>query len=96
MEQIAYNDRGVIRNDHLSDYIIPTSMDAPPMVSDFVINPAEFGPMGAKGAGELPHVGGAPAYVLAMEQALAAPLYKAPFSMEDALKTLEGGDASWA
>ncbi len=96
MEQIAYNDRGVIRNDHLSDYIIPTSMDAPPMVSDFVINPAEFGPMGAKGAGELPHVGVAPAYVLAMEQALAAPLYKAPFSMEDALKTLEGGDASWA
>ncbi len=92
MEQIAYNDRGVIRNDHLSDYIIPTSMDAPPLVSDFVINPAEFGPMGAKGAGELPHVGVAPAYVLAMEQALNVPLYKAPFSMEDALKALEGGD----
>lgn len=93
MEQIGYNERGVIRNDHLSDYIIPTAVDAPPMVSDFVINPAEFGPMGAKGAGELPHVGVAPAYVLAMEQAVGKPLNKAPYTMEDALKALEGGEA---
>ncbi len=93
MEQISYNERGIIRNDHLSDYIIPTSMDAPPLVSDFVINPAEFGPMGAKGAGELPHVGVAPAYVLAMEQAVGKPLFKAPYTTEDALNALEGGDA---
>jgi len=93
MEQIGYNERGVIRNDHLSDYIIPTSMDAPPLVCDFVLNPSEFGPMGAKGAGELPHVGVAPAYVLAMEQAVGKPLYKAPFTTEDALNALEGGRA---
>ena len=93
MEQIAYNNRGVIRNDHLSDYIIPTAMDAPELISDFVLNPAEFGPLGAKGAGELPHVGVAPAYVLAMEQAGGKPLYKAPFSTEDALSALERGDA---
>lgn len=93
MEQISYNERGIIRNDHLSDYIIPTAADAPPLVSDFVINPAEFGPMGAKGAGELPHVGIAPAYVLAMEQAVGKPLNKAPYTIEDALMALEGGDA---
>lgn len=93
MEQIGYNERGVIRNDHLSDYIIPTSADTPPLVSDFVLNPAEFGPMGAKGAGELPHVGVAPAYVLAMEQAVGRPLYKAPYTTEDALNALEGGEA---
>jgi len=68
-------------------------MDAPPLVSDFVMNPSEFGPMGAKGAGELPHVGVAPAYVLAMEQAVGRPLYKAPYTTEDALKALEGGEA---
>jgi CO/xanthine dehydrogenase Mo-binding subunit len=93
MEQINYNERGVIRNDKLSDYIIPTSMDAPPLISDFVLNPSVFGPMGAKGAGELPHVGVAPAYVLAMEQAVGVPLYKAPYTTEDALKALEGGEA---
>lgn len=93
MEQLNYNERGVIRNDKLSDYIIPTSVDAPPLISDFVLNPSVFGPMGAKGAGELPHVGVAPAYVLAMEQALGKPLYKAPYSMEDALKALEEGEA---
>ena len=60
---------------------------------DFVLNPAEFGPMGAKGAGELPHVGVAPAYVLAMEQAVGRPLYKAPYTTEDALNALEGGEA---
>jgi CO/xanthine dehydrogenase Mo-binding subunit len=93
MEQIGYNQHGVIRNDRLTDYMIPTSMDAPPLISDFVINPAEFGPMGAKGAGELPHVGVAPAYVLAMEQAVGQPLNKAPYTMQDALEALEGGEA---
>ena len=51
MEQIGYNERGIIRNDKLSDYIIPTAMDAPPLVSDFVLNPAEFGPIGREGRG---------------------------------------------
>ena len=93
MEQIGYNERGIIRNDRLTDYIIPTSVDAPPLISDFVVNPAVFGPMGAKGAGELPHVGVAPAYVLAMEQAVGTPLFKAPYTTEDALNALEGGEA---
>jgi CO/xanthine dehydrogenase Mo-binding subunit len=56
---------------------------------DTVINPYVDGPFGAKGAGEVPTDGPAPAYLEAMEQALGCPLYHIPFTMEDTLKKLE-------
>ncbi|MGF6906101.1 xanthine dehydrogenase family protein molybdopterin-binding subunit [Fusobacterium sp. PH5-44] len=89
MEQMDARN-GVIRNSTLSDYIIPTSNDVPNMKVDFVKNPYEYGPFGAKGAGELPAVGGAPAYIAALENALETRLYKTPVSMEDIMSELEG------
>lgn len=91
MEQMAAKN-GLIRNSTLSDYIIPTSNDVPHMEVAFVNNPYEFGPFGAKGAGELPAVGGAPAYISALENALETNLYKTPISMEDIINQLEGKD----
>lgn len=88
MEQLsAVNGR--IRNNSLSDYIIPTAKDVDHLEVDFVENPYPYGPFGAKGAGELPCVGGAPAYIAAVEQALNCRLYHTPVSMEDILKELE-------
>ena len=52
-------------------------------------NPPCICPYGAKGAGELPLVGAAPAYVEAMEQALNANLYKIPFTPEDTMRILQ-------
>jgi CO/xanthine dehydrogenase Mo-binding subunit len=53
-------ENGRIRNNTFSDYIIPTAVDVPKM--DIMLHVEEYcnGPYGAKSAGELPHVGGAP------------------------------------
>jgi len=90
MEQMDYNDKGMIRNNSLSDYTIPTAVDVPNFVTEIMSNPYTHGPYGAKGAGELPLVGAAPAYVEAMENALGANLNKAPFTTEDTMKVLQG------
>lgn len=89
MEQMDYNEKGIIRNHSFSDYIIPTAVDVPNLVTEIMNNPYTHGPYGAKGAGELPLVGAAPAYVEAMEQALGANLYKVPFTPEDTMRTLQ-------
>ncbi len=89
MEQMDYNEKGRIRNNSFTDYIIPTSMDVPNLVTEIINNPYSHGPYGGKGAGELPLVGAAPAYVEAMENALGENLYKAPFTQEDTMRVLQ-------
>ncbi|MBU3180838.1 xanthine dehydrogenase family protein molybdopterin-binding subunit [Clostridium psychrophilum] len=91
MEQMDYNEKGIIRNNNFSDYSIPTAVDVPNLVTKIINNPYTHGPYGAKGAGELPLVGVPPAYVEAMENALCENLYKAPFTTEDAMKVLQRG-----
>jgi len=82
---------GRIRNNTFSDYIIPTAVDVPDIRVMLHIEEYEQGPYGAKGAGELPHVGGAPAVVGAIENALGVSLNKAPFLAEDVMDVLRGG-----
>lgn len=53
MEEIQYQD-GRVRNTHLSDYRLPTSMDVPEMITRYVEVPSERGPYGVKGIGEPP------------------------------------------
>lgn len=89
MEQMDYNDKGVIRNNSFSDYIIPTAVDVPNLVTEIINNPYTHGPYGAKGAGELPLVGAAPAYVEAMENAIGGNLNKVPFTTEDTMIVLQ-------
>lgn len=67
---------------NLTDYTIPTPVDTPEMEIDFVENPYEFGPFGAKCAGELPLSGIAPALAEAAEQALSVNVTKAPMTPE--------------
>jgi len=88
IEYMAANEKGRIRNNSLSDYLIPTSRDVPNMQVMMHVEEYPLGPYGAKGAGELPLVGAAGAYVEAMEQALNRPLYHAPFTAEDTMKVL--------
>lgn len=90
MEQMKTDTKGRIRNNSYSDYIIPTSVDAPIMQVKMHVEEFPLGPYGAKGAGELPLVGIPAAYVAAMQQALdGARLHHAPFSIEDTLIVLE-------
>ncbi len=76
---------GRLVQDSLTDYIIPTSMDLPDIEVDFVMNPSPYGPYGAKGAGELPFVGIAPAYAAAVSDALGVPMDSIPITPEKLL-----------
>jgi CO/xanthine dehydrogenase Mo-binding subunit len=57
-------------NDRMTNYIIPTALDAPEMDVELVEAPYDYGPFGAKGIGEMPMDGGAPAVFAAIEHAL--------------------------
>ena len=56
-------------NDRLATYIIPTIRDSPKFEVHLLERPWEGGPFGAKGVGELPMDGGAPATLQAIENA---------------------------
>lgn len=61
---------GRMENAQMTNYIIPTSVDVPSIRVIFQENPYPHGPMGAKGIGELPIDGPAPAVVNAIEDAI--------------------------
>ncbi len=68
MEEVKMEE-GRYLNDRLATYIIPTIMDSPEIEVHLLERPYEGGPFGAKGVGELPMDGGAPAAVAAVESA---------------------------
>lgn len=70
IEKMDYDNKGRIRNNSFTDYLVPTTKDVPNMVSMLHVEEYPDGPYGAKGAGELPLVGAPGAYVEAVEQAL--------------------------
>jgi CO/xanthine dehydrogenase Mo-binding subunit len=53
LENVVYR-QGTMQNAQLTNYIIPTSLDMPPMDVVLVEEPYSRGPGGAKGIGELP------------------------------------------
>ncbi len=69
MEEIKLQD-GRYLNDRLATYIIPTAKDSPRIDVHLLEHAWEGGPFGAKGVGELPMDGGAPAALGAIENAL--------------------------
>jgi CO/xanthine dehydrogenase Mo-binding subunit len=56
-------------NAQLTNYVIPTTLDTPAMDVVMLENPYAGGPFGAKGLGELPIDGPAPAVVNAIRHA---------------------------
>jgi len=65
IEQVVMRDGGML-NSQLTNYTIPTTLDTPPIDVEIVENPSQNGPHGAKGVGELPIDGPAPAIVNAV------------------------------
>ncbi len=73
-------------NNQMTNYIIPTSADIPPIRVYFEEQPYPYGPRGAKGIGELPMDGGAPAIVNAIEHATGVAFNHVPLMPEDLMK----------
>ena len=83
-EKVIYK-QGRVMNNALSTYAIPTFVDVPPITVLFEETPFEFGPQGAKGIGELPMDGPAPAIANALSAALGAEVTHVPCLPEDIL-----------
>ncbi len=64
-EEVVMRD-GAMANAQLTNYIVPTTLDTPPMDVIFIERPYRHGPFGAKGLGEMPFDGAAPAVVNAV------------------------------
>ncbi|OFZ21489.1 MAG: carbon monoxide dehydrogenase [Bdellovibrionales bacterium GWB1_55_8] len=84
------NRSGRMANNRLTNYIIPTSMDTPRIQVIFAENPYAHGPQGAKGIGELPLDGAAPAILNAVSFATGAPIHQIPMTPEHLLRALHG------
>jgi len=84
IEEIKMKDGGY-QNDRLATYLIPTSLDAPRIRTILVENPYSRGPFGAKGIGELPMDGPAPAIIAAIHDATGVWLDEIPATPEKVL-----------
>jgi CO/xanthine dehydrogenase Mo-binding subunit len=65
LEEVVMRD-GAMANAQMTNYLVPTTLDTPPMDIVIVETPSHHGPFGAKGVGEMPIDGPAPAIVNAI------------------------------
>jgi CO/xanthine dehydrogenase Mo-binding subunit len=76
-------DEGRLRNGSFADYLIPTALDVPPIVSEFVEVPEPGAPYGVKGIGEHPTIAATPAIVSALRAATGRVLNRVPVTPDD-------------
>ncbi len=87
-ENVVWQEGRMI-NGQMTNYIMPTSMDVPPIRVFFEELPYARGPAGAKGIGELPLDGTAPAIANAIAQATGANVRQIPILPEKLMEMLE-------
>jgi CO/xanthine dehydrogenase Mo-binding subunit len=80
---------GRMANGQMTNYIMPTSMDLPPIRVFFEEMPYARGPAGAKGIGELPLDGTAPAIANAISHATGLNITCIPATAESLMEMLE-------
>jgi CO/xanthine dehydrogenase Mo-binding subunit len=80
--------KGRMQNNQMTNYIMPTSSDLPPIRVFFEELGNVHGAFGAKGIGELPMDGPAPAILNAIEEALHVPFDSIPLLPEDIFEAL--------
>jgi CO/xanthine dehydrogenase Mo-binding subunit len=80
---------GRMANGQMTNYIMPTAADLPPIRVHFEENPYAFGPGGAKGIGELPMDGPAPAILNAIENATGLTFNRIPLMPEEIAESLK-------
>ena len=82
MEEIVLKD-GVVKNASFTDYLLPTFLDMPPVVTDLIEHPHPDAPYGAKGVGEPPTISSTPAIVAAIRAATGRELNRVPVRPDD-------------
>jgi CO/xanthine dehydrogenase Mo-binding subunit len=74
---------GLITNASFTDYLIPTTLDMPPVESELIEDPEPDAPYGAKGVGEPPTVVSTAAVVSALRAASGRELSRVPVRPDD-------------
>ncbi|TMK69352.1 MAG: xanthine dehydrogenase subunit D [Actinobacteria bacterium] len=82
MEEIQTRD-GLITNASFTDYLIPTTLDMPPVASELVEDAEPDAPYGVKGVGEPPTVVSTAAVVSALRAATGRELARVPVRPDD-------------
>ncbi|MGI9485645.1 MAG: aerobic carbon-monoxide dehydrogenase large subunit [Geminicoccaceae bacterium] len=70
-QELSYDDIGNIRGASLMDFFLPTAVETPVWETDHTVTPSPHHPIGAKGVGESPNVGGVSAFSNAINDAFA-------------------------
>jgi CO/xanthine dehydrogenase Mo-binding subunit len=86
-ENVVWREGRMINN-QMTNYIMPTSADLPPIRVYFEELPYAYGPAGAKGIGELPMDGPAPAILNAIEDATGVSFNSIPLLPETLMQGL--------
>ncbi len=88
-EKVVWRE-GRMQNGSMTNYIMPTTVDTPPIRVEFIEKPGMYGPGGgAKGIGELPLDGAAPAVANALSHALGIDIDSVPVLPEDLLRAVK-------
>ena len=82
MEEVILKD-GQVKNASFTDYLLPTFLDMPPVVTDIIEHPHPDAPYGAKGVGEPPTISSTPAIVAAIRAATGRELNRVPVRPDD-------------
>jgi aerobic carbon-monoxide dehydrogenase large subunit len=70
-QEIRYDEDGNVVTASLLDYFLPTAVETPRWETDWTTTPSPHHPIGAKGIGESPNVGGVPCFANAVNDAFA-------------------------
>jgi carbon-monoxide dehydrogenase large subunit len=68
-QEIRYDETGNVVTGSFMDFFMPTAVETPHWETDFTVTPSPHHPIGAKGVGESPNVGGVPAFSNAVNDA---------------------------
>ncbi len=82
LEEVLHDQQGRMVNNRFSTYLIPTAKDVPPIEAYIVEKPTAVGPYGAKGFGEQPLMGIAPAVANAVCHATGVRVRELPITPE--------------
>ncbi len=89
MEKMEINEKGLYDASRMQTYVVPTALDIPEFDIDFIEYPYTYAPPGAKGVGEMPMDGLAPAIANAVKSALGVRINELPITPEKLLQAMK-------
>ena len=72
-QEIRYDETGNVVTGSFMDFFMPTAVETPHWETDFTVTPSPHHPIGAKGVGESPNVGGVPCLLQRRQRRLLLP-----------------------